>query len=176
MTNQPEPARRKMAQVKKTQPKKTQPKTQLKTTWRDIADQLTPAEVALLEWLERHGPAGLLAEPEQHLMLARGWASENLEQLLLADVAPPPEAVEVAPWRRNAAGERRRDYTAAETGVAGRDITLEVRGSQHTDGRVDGRIGLTGDGLGDLDPTAARQLAAALLAAADRIEGRTDGR
>ena len=55
------------------------------TTWRDIADQLTPVQIGYLEGLETDPPAGLLAKPEQHLMLARGWACRNLEELLRAD-------------------------------------------------------------------------------------------
>ena len=65
------------------------------TTWRDIADQLTPTQIGYLEGLEQDPPAGLLAKPAQHLTLARGWAIQNLEQCLHAEVAPPADAVEV---------------------------------------------------------------------------------
>ena len=50
-------------------------------------------------------------------------------------------------------------------------ITLELRGSQYPDGRVESRISLTGGGLDDLDAATARELAAALLAAVDRLNG-----
>ena len=141
------------------------------TTWRDIADQLTPSQIESLEWLEGDPLNGLLAKPEQHLDFARAWASDNLEQSLYADVPPPAHAVEVGPWRETTAGIRCRSYTSAETGIAGLDITLEINGSQYTDGRVDCLFALTGDGLGELDPTTVRELAAALLAAADRLGG-----
>lgn len=142
------------------------------TTWRDIADQLTPSQVESLEWLEGDPlGGGRLAKPEQHLDFARAWASENLEQSLHADVPPPAHAVEVEPWRKTAAGVRCRSYKSAETGIAGLGITIEIRGSQYTDGRVDGSLGVSGEGLADLDAAAARQLAAALLTAADRLEG-----
>lgn len=141
------------------------------TTWRDIADQLTPAQIELLEWLEDDPLNGLLSRPDQHLTFARGWASENLEQNLHADVAPPPDAVEVEPWRKSKTGVRCRSFRSAASGIAGLDITLEIRGTQYTDGQIDCRMGLAGDGLADLDCSAVRELAAALLTAADTAEG-----
>lgn len=137
------------------------------TTWRDIADQLTAAQVNNLEWLEQNPLGGILAKPEQHLMLARGWASYNLEQSLHADVAAPSDAVSVGPWIKSSSGEHRRSYEASVIRIAGLDITLELRGSQYTDGRVEYRLGLAGDGLRDLDEAGARDLAAALLAVVD---------
>ena len=140
------------------------------TTWHDIADQLTPSQIELLEWLEGDPLNGLLARPEQHLMFARGWASENLEQSLHADVEPPAAAVELGEWRKSKDGERSRSYRSV-IGVGDLDIALEFRGSQYTDGRVECSMALTGDGLAKLNPTAARDVAAALLAAADHIDG-----
>ena len=142
------------------------------TTWRDIADQLSPTQVGYLEWLEQDPLNGLLAKPAQHLFLARGWASENLEQALHADVAPPADAVDVGPWVKSKTGIRTRSYRSLMTGIAGLDITLELNGSQYTDGRIKCRLRLAGGDLNDLSPAAARELAAALTAAADRAEGR----
>jgi hypothetical protein len=113
------------------------------TTWRDIADQLTPSQVESLEWLEGDPLGGLLNKPEQHLMFARGWASDNLEQSLHADVPSPAHAVEVGPWVKTKTGVRCRSYKSAETGIAG---------------------------LADLHPTTVRQLADALVEAVDRLE------
>ena len=142
------------------------------TTWRDIADQLTPSQVESLEWLEGDPlGAAILAKPEQHLEFARAWASENLEQSLHADVPPPAHAVEVGPWLKTKTGVRCRSYKSAETGIAGVDITVEIHGSQHTDGHVECRLALTGDGLADLHPTTVRQLADALLEAVARLDG-----
>ena len=140
------------------------------TTWRDIADQLTPSQIDLLEWLEGNPLGGLLAKPEQHLMFARGWASENLEQSLFADVVAPADAVEVGEWRKSKTGVRCRTYRSTVGGIAGLDITLEMRGTQYTDGQIDCRMGLVGAGLADLDPAAVRELAAALLKAVDDAE------
>lgn len=139
------------------------------TTWRDIADQLTADQIVDLEWLEQDPLGGILAKPEQHLMLARGWATYNLEQSLNGDVAPPADAVKIGPWLNSQGGPCRRSYEAAMTKIAGLDITLKLHGSQYTDGRVEYRLGVTGDRLRDLDPAGARELAAALLAAVDGL-------
>lgn len=138
------------------------------TTWRDIADQLTADQVDNLEWLEQDPLGGILAKPEQHLTLARGWASSNLEQSFHADVAPPADAVTVGPWVRSKNGEHCRSCGSSVIQIEGLDIALELRGSQYTDGRVEYRLGLKGDSLRDLDPAGARELAAALL---DAIAG-----
>lgn len=137
------------------------------TTWQDIADQLTPSQVEQLEWLEGDPLGGLLAHPEQHLLLARGWASYNLAQSFHADVAPPADAVEVGPWLRLPGGARSRSFRSV-TAIDGLDIAVEINGSQHTDGRIEGLVSLTGD-VTKLDPAGARHVAAALLAAADRV-------
>ncbi|MGI9164589.1 MAG: hypothetical protein ACR2JI_16960 [Mycobacterium sp.] len=142
------------------------------TTWRDMTDQLTPEQVGLLEQLEQDPlPGGLLSSPAHHLAFARGWACENLEQSLHADVPTPAGAVEVDEWRKSSDGVRRRSFRSAVLSVDGDGITLEIHGSQDTDGRITGHVALLGDGLGKLDPDAAREIAAALWEAADRIEG-----
>lgn len=142
------------------------------TNWRDIADQLTPAQIDLLEWLEGDPLNGLLAKPGQHLAFARGWASENLEQCLHADISAPANAVEVGPWRKSTTGVRGRAYLSSVSGLAGLDITLEIRGTQYADGHIECCMGLSGAGLGELSPSAARDLAAALAEAADAVEGK----
>ncbi len=138
------------------------------TTWHDIADQLTPSQAEQLEWLEGDPLGGLLARPVQHLMLARGWATYNLEQSFHADVPPPADAVEAGPWLRLPAGARSRNFRSV-TGIGGLDIAVETNGTQHTDGRIEASVSLTGD-LSSLSPADAREVAAALLAAAERMK------
>lgn len=138
------------------------------TTWHDIADQLTPTQVGHLEWLEGDPLGSILARPEQHLMLARGWASYNIAQSFHADVPPPDDAVELGPWIKQNDRERCRSFRSV-TGIGGLDIAVEISGSQYTDGRIDGRVSLSGN-LTQLDAAGARHVAAALVAAADRVE------
>jgi hypothetical protein len=140
------------------------------TTWHDITDQLTPAQVGLLEWLQEDPLGGLLGRPEEHLLIARGWARYNLEQSSHADVAAPAGAIEVGPWRKSKSGDRSRSFRSV-TGIDGLDVAVEISGSQYTDGRTEGHVSLTGN-LTNLDPAGARAVAAALLAAADRIAER----
>lgn len=140
------------------------------TTWHDIADQLTPTQVEQLEWLEGDPLGGLLARPEQHLMLARGWAGYNLEQVLHADVPPPADAVQTGPWQRMPGGSRCRTFRSV-IGIGGLDVEVEISGSQFTDGRIDGRVSLSGD-VSHLDAAGARDVAAALTAATERLEER----
>jgi len=137
------------------------------TTWHDITDQLTPAQAELLEWLQGDPLGGLLSCSEQHLLIARGWASYNLEQSFHADVAAPADAVEVGPWLMSKSGQRSRSFRSV-SGSDGLDVAIETSGSQYTDGRIEGHVSLTGD-LTDLDPAGAREVAAALNAAADLI-------
>jgi hypothetical protein len=140
------------------------------TTWHDITDQLTPAQVDLLEWLQEDPLGGLIGRPEEHLLIARGWAKYNLEQSFHADVPAPAHAVEVGPWLMSKSGERSRSFRSV-TGIDGLDVAVETSGSQYTDGRIEGHVSLTGD-LTDLDPAGAREVAAALRAAADVVEER----
>lgn len=140
------------------------------TTWHNIADQLTPAQVGHLEWLEGNPLGGILARPQEHLILARGWASYNLEQSFHADVTAPADAVEVGPWLKSKDGTRCRSYRSV-TGIGVADIAVETQGSQYTDGRIEGRVSLMGD-LTNLGAADAREVAAALLAAADHSEER----
>jgi hypothetical protein len=140
------------------------------TTWHDITDQLTPAQVDLLEWLQEDPLGGLIGCSEQQLMIARGWAKYNLEQSFHADVRAPADAIEVGPWLKSKPGERSRSFRSV-TSIDGLDVAIETSGAQYTDGRIEGHVALTGD-LTDLDPAGAREVAAALRAAADLIEER----
>jgi hypothetical protein len=140
------------------------------TTWHDIADQLTPIQVDHLTWLEGDPMGGILVRSEQHLRLARGWASYNLAQSFHADVPPPADAVDVGPWIKRTDGARCRSFRSV-TGIGGLDIAVETNGSQHTDGRTEGRVSVTG-ALSNLSAADLRDVAAALLAAADRVEER----
>ncbi|OBK74854.1 hypothetical protein [Mycobacterium sp. 1274761.0] len=56
------------------------------TTWYDIADQLTPAQVAELRDIERQGRS-----PDRMLMYARYYAALNLEYITgWPEPTPPP--------------------------------------------------------------------------------------
>lgn len=137
------------------------------TTWRDIAEreQLIPSQIADLERMERQG-----APPERVLKEARSYASLNLRgRVDFGDVADPSGAVECHEWQERD-GSWSREFTGRIWSV-GRD-TVTVIGKQDSTGavvqtwleiRVDDPV--VGTSTAD-----ARELAAAIVAAADEAE------
>lgn len=57
------------------------------TTWRDLADQLTPGQIAELEYCEQPGTPPGIADAEFHLARARRFAGLNIVQAMFADIA-----------------------------------------------------------------------------------------
>jgi hypothetical protein len=138
------------------------------TTWRDLADQLTPEQIAELEYCERENiPPGVADARQGQLNCARAMAQHNIVQALCADIATPADAVsEVYEWE-----ERGGDTFGRMYGISLRDLgftTVDVSGVQYNDGHVERHI-LVYEAE-DLTADQARALAAALLNAADDIE------
>jgi hypothetical protein len=81
-------------------------------TWRDLTDQLTPQQIAELEYCEREQIPPGLAGPQGQLNCARAMARRNLIQALCADIAPPAEAVagEIYDWEERENDEFGRMY------------------------------------------------------------------
>jgi hypothetical protein len=75
-----------------------------------LADQLTPQQVAELEYCEREGIPPGMAEPKYQLNCAREVARYNFIQELCADIAPPADAL--GHWRP----ATRRNYRGAARG------------------------------------------------------------
>lgn len=63
---------------------------------------------------------------------------------------------------------RCRSYESTTDGVAGLDISLRVHGVQYTDGRLETRLALSGEGLNDLSPGSAREVAGVPLEVVER--------
>ncbi|TVS77299.1 hypothetical protein [Mycobacterium helveticum] len=129
-------------------------------TWRDVADQLTAAQIAQLERLEHD-------EPQTLLEMARQWAADNEATASPLDaVAPPTGAVRTFGWQRD--GNWFRDFkgTLRQGGLA----RVEICGRQEADGSTRRWISVHTRHLDALDAPAARELAAALTAAADELE------
>ncbi|WP_460359274.1 hypothetical protein [Mycobacterium sp. ZZG] len=142
-------------------------------TWRDLADALTAEQAAYLANWESHpeipptldGPPS----PDHHaralLFAARAYLTQNAAAALYADVVPPPEDGHHYPWEHDGDGRWFR-YFAGTTRKVG-DIEVIISGLQGTDGMITRTI--TAD-FEDIDAVTARQLAAALIEAADEIE------
>jgi hypothetical protein len=69
------------------------------TSWRDLADQLTPDQIAELEYCEREQVPPGLVSPAHQLRAARKLAELNIAQAMFADIAPPADVIgEIADW------------------------------------------------------------------------------
>jgi hypothetical protein len=136
------------------------------TTWRELADQLTPEQIAELEYCEREGIPPGLADPEHQLNGARAMAKHNLIQALCADIPAPPDAgARVHEWE-----EWGNDY-GRMYGISMRDLadmSIQVLGVQHDDGHIERFI--MGQPNGDETMTApqAREIAASWRAVGAR--------
>ncbi len=138
-------------------------------TWRDIADQLTPPQIALLE-----GADGRMSVED-----LRDIAIEDVSFNQLQDrykhIAPPAESESFTAWFDLDEGGVLRTFRTREWPQVG-DVTVRLGGIQHVDGRVERNIDMYVREHSDGELTAAqsRALAAVLVEAAaelDRLEG-----
>jgi hypothetical protein len=128
-------------------------------TWRDLAGQLTAAQITQLERLECDDP--------QTLQKARQWAAKNMAaSASFNDVAPPAGAVRTFGWQRDSNWFRDFEGTKRCAGQA----RVHVFGRQQADGSTRRWIAVYTRRLDALNASAARDLAAALNDAADEIE------
>jgi hypothetical protein len=146
------------------------------TTWRDLADALTPHQIAYLEnWESRpdlppraDGSARPSAQHERALLFtAREYSGQNAAAALYADIAPPPEVGQHYPWEHFGDGTWTRFFVGTTRKVGSAEVM--ITGLQSSDGSIERSIGV--DGASDsLDASNARTLAAALLEAADELD------
>lgn len=131
-------------------------------TWREVVDQLTPAQIAELERLER-------AEPQTLSDMARQWAKQNTAATSAppGQIAPPTGAVRAFDWQLDGRWFRDCEGTTRRAGPA----RVQIYGRQLADGSARWWIAVHSRHLGALDAAAARELAATLADAADEIEG-----
>jgi hypothetical protein len=135
-------------------------------TWRELADQLTPEQVAEVEYCERFDIPPGLATAEHLLNHARSLIGLNLAALFCADVPPPAHAAAVLAWER-ADGGFSRSYTVWRRQCG--QVAVEVYGVQFDDGRIELHV-LADQGGETMTAREARALAAALLDAAATVD------
>jgi hypothetical protein len=129
-------------------------------TWRDLADQLTVAQIVQLERLEHD-------KPQELLEMARQWVAENnAEAEFLQHVPTPAGAVRTFRWQLDSNWFRDFEGTTRRVG----QTRVHICGRQLADGSSRRWITVHTRHLHGLDAAAARQLAAALTEAADEIE------
>ena len=146
------------------------------TSWRDLADALTPPQVAYHENWESlpdlppmvDGSAAPPAEHERALLFtAREYVGRNAAAALYADVAPPPEDGRYYPWEHDGNGEWFRFFAGTTREVGKTAVTIS--GLQYVDGTIRRSVSVDGDSEG-FDATRARLVAAALIEAAEELE------
>jgi hypothetical protein len=143
------------------------------TSWRDLSDQLTPQQIAEMEYCEREGIPPGLNTPQHQLNCARAMARHNIIQALCADIAPPSDASgSVYHWEAWGGGGYGRMYEVSSTRVGG-NMLVDILGVQHDNGDVERFILADlseNDRDGNMNAVQARQLAAALIEAADEMD------
>jgi len=143
------------------------------TSWRDLADQLTSGQLALLEHDDDNDNDPLLHRAL--LSSARIHARDNLAAALYADVPKPAGALKVHRWCGDDRGESR-GFSGSTRVVEtpqhdGDRIEVNVDGVQYPDGSVKRDIFI--DRTHSDNPLTTEQalkLAAALIAAVDEVE------
>ncbi len=150
------------------------------TCWRDLADLLTPEQLAHLEGWERlpelpRTDGTLPADVERQaslLFTAREYVGRNVAGIRYADVALPPDTDDAGEWVEWDTDDLCRWFTGTRRTVVGQ-AAAEIIGWQHTDGRIEREIVIHSEGLSSapsVTPAQARELAAALIEAADEVD------
>lgn len=145
------------------------------TTWRDLADQLSPDQLASIERAEGWG---LNVDPEHVrrtlLEMAREMATCNIVDSRFGDVPVPDGAtVDSEGWTHTQSHPDQwsrslvwRDYPQNGSGVA-----VSIDGRQQSDGTYTAQVAAyTGNDRAALTADQARRLAAALIEAADELD------
>jgi hypothetical protein len=155
------------------------------TTWRELADQLTPEQIARLEESERTYRSDAVSLPmwctwvprtegdiaRTLLGFARTNAADNLNDVLFTEIARPAGAVSALPWDPD--GWRCFDGSSwcIERNARGADIQVKIVGVQYANGRVERRIAVHELHHDEpITPHVAQQLGAVIAAANDEID------
>ena len=136
------------------------------TTWRDLADELTPEQRQSYEDLERETHVRMPADVL--LQYARLDIEGRLADMAYCDVSAPADVNWVGSW------EKHIEFGWSRW-LLWRDFPdVSVDGRQRCDGTVERGISLYLDDYPTLSSAEARQLAQVLAEAADELDGRAD--
>ncbi|OHV03947.1 hypothetical protein [Mycobacterium talmoniae] len=142
------------------------------TSWRDLADQLTPDQVAGLQQWDSNPRS--MRHDAALLGCARDFAKRNLLHTVHHDVPPPPDASSVSDWENPSDGDEACRFFIGT--VRGTTVRVESFGFQSPGGDVKHRGIFIADRTADdhvtieIDADVARRLAADLLAAAAELD------
>jgi hypothetical protein len=145
------------------------------TTWRDIADQLTATQRAMLEeWDTRPShPDGDEGHRKGLVVVARQMAADNIAHVTFASMPKPLGATSVDTWRADGDGRCIRRFTGPRRGLAtvgAKAVSVAIRGVQYSDGEVERMISVSADSVDLGSAHVARELADSLNAAADDLD------
>jgi hypothetical protein len=137
------------------------------SNWRGITGELVEREIRALEHMEVHG-----ASQDVILAKAREFASQRLLGDLFQAVPPPDGAIRWLAFQGVSDDEAAwlREFHYEDTDFDG--LSIRVQGHQRSDGPVDSAE-LLASGYAQLTSEQCRQLAAALYAAAKKIDDLT---
>ena len=137
------------------------------TTWRELAGQLTAAQITDMEIFERDTSA-YKPSPGALVLIATSMVETNEGQIRFAHIPVPADAMDVpSPWEELDTDLWQRVYCAWRHP----DVpdAVQVLGYQRSDGTVHRTIFANVD-LEDIDAGTARAIAAALIQAADELD------
>jgi hypothetical protein len=147
------------------------------TTWRDIADQLTAKQRAMLdEWDTRPShPDGDEGHRRGLVVVARQMAADNIAQETFATMPKPLGATSVDTWRADGDRPCIRRFTGPRRGlvaVGGKAVTVDILGVQYSDGEIERTISVSvsADSVDLGSAYVARELVDSLNAAADDLD------
>jgi hypothetical protein len=157
------------------------------TTWRDLADQLAPEQIARFEHAEQLCMTGAhLAFPQNDrsktiadmldgvLKEARWEAQQNLTDAYTFGHVPLAAGIKSADhWEADDTGAWTRRLAVSRRSIerAGAETTVYVDGVQHTDGTVEWLLYVLADDREPLTAEQARRFAAMITEAADELDG-----
>jgi hypothetical protein len=146
--------------------------TNTPTTWRDLAEQLTPVQIETLERCEADPTDPKHPEGHRRGMIAHAQMLAMRNRL--AATVPPPRvshfaSADLSEWIAMSPDQWERHFVFSRRGT---DIAVEIAGKQLMDGTLRGlHISLAvGNHCNGLDSAGARQVVADLQAAADELD------
>jgi hypothetical protein len=145
------------------------------TTWRDIADQLTVKQRAMLDdWDRRPShPGGEEGHRRGLVVVARQMAADNIAHETFSSMPKPLGATSVDTWRADGDGPCIRRFTGPRRGlvaVGGKAVTVDILGVQYSDGEIERTISVSAESVDLGSAHVARELADSLNAAANDLD------
>lgn len=143
------------------------------TSWRDLADQLTPEQITRFEALERTLKKTYGGVDDEMLNEARWEAQQNLiDTVRFGHIAVPAGAQAAGHWEQAETGSWTRLLAVSNRSLdrEGGDTSVCVNGEQSADGTATWGLFVLADDRKPLTSGQAREYAAMVLAAADELD------